>query len=165
MITIGHDRFEVPVPFGMATFAFQQQIIPVAGKLIGAVMGLTGGHSLGSLLDADVLADALPQLSRVFSDMKPGELEAITRTLLKDAVWLKAGGPKAGLKLFGEAGGDVFDTAFRGRTLDGWKLLWHAVQVWYPDFFALLGGLRAQPGAKAAPSEASTTSTDSPAGA
>lgn len=168
MIRIGNDAFSVPTPGGMRSFALQQRIIPVAGRVASVFLQLVGGaKDLPSLLEADVLRvlpQAMPHVGEIFASMPPGELEAITRILLGPG---PSGEPGAvcdrnGLKLplFGAPGGDTFDMVMQGRTVDTWKLLWHALEVWYPDFFGRARTFLA-PGAKEKPSEASATSTTS----
>lgn len=156
MIKLGAQTFFVPVPGGMRSFAFQQRVLPVAGRVVTVFMRLIGSASEdpAGLLEADVmrvLPQALPYVGQIFSEMPPGELEAMTRELLKDAKADK-------IPLFGSPGGDAFDGLMQGRTMDTWHLLWHALEVWYPDFFARARASFA-PAAKASPSEGSTTST------
>lgn len=171
MIKLGTDTFIVPAPSGMRSFALQQRIIPIAGsiatifaQLLGGVVA-AGNFNLGDLLKADVvrvLPQAMPFIGRVFSDMPDGELERLTREMLRDATWSR-GGMKA-LPLFGSSGGDSFDTVMQGRSTEIWQLLWYALEVWYPDFFALGAAFRAS--AKVKPSATSDTSEpNTPAGA
>jgi hypothetical protein len=138
----------------MDSFRFQQRIIPVAGRLVGVLLGLmkklpqTEEYDLETLMAGDVasvLPAALPALGQVFAEMPDGELERITKTLLADATVDHAGikGP-----LFGGPSGGLFDTVMRGRNVETWQLLWHAMGVWYPDFFALVKRSNA-PAAKA----------------
>ncbi len=154
MIQIGNTKFEVPEPSAMRSFALQQRVLPVAGRLVGVllqVFGKTADFDFEKFAELNVtqaLPIALPALGEVVSLMPPGELEAITRELLRDAT-------ADGMKLVGtNAAGDLFDTVMRGRTLDTWRLLWHALKVWYPDFFALAGPWRAAGVPKAQPSAA-----------
>jgi hypothetical protein len=154
MIDLGKNKFDVPAPSGMRSFALQQRIIPVAGRVAGVFLHLLGSDDIESLANTDVvkvLPAAMPHIGHIFSEMPPGELEAITRELLKDAKC-------DGLQLFGSPGGDAFDALMRGRTIDTWKLLWHAVGVWYPDFFDLARASIVRKDAKASPFEASTIS-------
>ena len=166
MIQLGPDKFEVPAPKGMASFSLQQSIIPVAGRLVAVLATVVRetprvGKDETSEVDEGlltrlfrsdvlkVLPAALPLLGRVFEEMPPGELERLTRTLLGDA---KCNGSP----LFGGVpggGADYFDAMLQGRTADTWALLWHALQVWYPDFFARVRALRG-PEAKAKSSAA-----------
>lgn len=147
MIELGKEKFVVPQPKGMASFALQQRVLPVAGRVVEVIASLLaangeiknflddkGQFTAGKLLGGDILKvipSALPAMGRVFSEMPPGELEALTRALLREATC-------DGVRLFHESGGeDPFDLIMKGRTMDTWKLLWHAIGVWYPDFFAL----------------------------
>ena len=161
MITLGKNQFDVPAPAGMRSFSLQQRILPVAGRIVSVLAHLLGlgDGDLKSMLDKDltaILPEAAPEIGRIFSEMPPGELEGITRELLRDAKCDK-------MPLFG-ASGDPFDLLMRGRTTDTWKLLWHALEVWYPDFFGLARGYRAA-ASQASPSEESSTSLPSgPAG-
>lgn len=155
MIKIGERTFVVPPPKGMQSFSEQQRILPVAGRIIGVLAHLLGLSSADAekLLDSDVLKvlpQAVPHIGEIFAQMPPSELERITRALLSDAKC-------DGLPLFGSPGGDAFDLLMQGRTLDTWRLLWHALEVWYPDFFGLARSWFVA-GAKANPSGASTTS-------
>lgn len=141
MIKIGEYAFEVPGPDAMTTFALQQRIIPVAGRLVGVLMGTLGKAAdfdltrLGEIDVMTVLPIALPALGDVFSAMPPGELENLTRSLLSDATVSGWGGAK-NVRLFDGQGG-AFNGVMKGHVLWTWQLLWHALGVWYPDFFAL----------------------------
>lgn len=150
MIKLGDHTFEVPVPRAMATFALQQRIVPVVGGLIGAWSKLDGAAD-----GMEAIAAIAPAVGEAFTKLPPGELEALTRELLADAKVHGFPVKNAQAALFGGPGGDLFDTVFQGRTVDIWQLLWHAIQIWYPDFFSLA---RAQNGsaAKAKDSEASS---------
>lgn len=164
MIIIGKNTFIVPAPGGMKSFALQQKILPVAGRVISVFLQLLGasGSSVTKLLEADVLAilpQAMPHVGQIFGSMPAGELEAITRDLLQGSTCDK-------MQLFGAPGGDPFDAIMQGRTMDTWKLLFHALEVWYPDFFAN-ARLSFGRDAKVNPSTESATSTPTagPAGA
>jgi hypothetical protein len=142
---IGAYTFDVPPPPAMRTFALQQRIAPVAGRIIGVFMQLAGKVDLKDLGEKDVtdaLPLAAPALGEVFAAMPAGELEFLTRTLLENAT--VSGWPTPASKAVALFGGpvDAFDAAFQGRTLDVWLLLWHALRVWYPDFFARAAALR-----------------------
>lgn len=162
MIKLGQNVFLLPAPGGMRSFSLQQQILPIAGRLADVFLRLIGsvGGDINKLAEADVMAilpRAMPYLGRVFADMPPGELERLTRELLRDGLCDK-------MPLFGSPGGDAFDGLMAGRAVDTWKLLWYALGVWYPDFF-ILGRAFAAPGAQVSTSAASTTSSESgPAG-
>jgi hypothetical protein len=133
----------VPLP-AMRAFALQPRVAPALAALASAVGGVKG-----DLGDLDVTALG-PAMAQFCAALPSTELEAVTRELL-------AGCTVDGLPLFGEAGAPgVFDHKMRGRTLDVWRLLWHAVKVNYPDFFALLAARRAGE-AVDAPSAASST--------
>jgi hypothetical protein len=161
MITLGKHCFDVPLPRGMSSWALQQRVIPVAGRVAGVFLSLLGSTDIETLADTDVtkvLPAAMPHIGHVFSEMPQGELEAITRELLRDAKWGDEG-KNPSMQLFGSPGGDAFDSVMRGRTIDTWKLLWHAIGVWYPDFFDLARAFTARKDEKANPSAASTIST------
>lgn len=162
MIVIGKNRFDLPAPGGMRSFALQQRILPVVGRIAGVFVQLTGGSpDPAALLDADVfkvLPLAMPYISEIFSSMPAGELETLTRELLKDATCDKT-------QLFGAPGGDPFDSMMQGRTMDTWKLLWHAVEVWYPDFFVLARSSTATDKKASLSGESSTSTLSGPAGA
>lgn len=166
MIKLGNHTFNVPTPGAMRSFALQQRILPVAGRIVAVLFHVLQDDSIkepGDLLKADVakvLPVALPHLGSVFAEMPPGELEAITRELLRDATFDKlplfAGGP----------GGDAFDAVMGGKTLDTWKLLWHALQVWYPDFFTTARSFAAKgPGQENHSAASSTLDPPGPASA
>ncbi len=154
----------------MRTFRFQQRVIPIAGRIGAVFLHLAGakqGAGFGELLGADVLTvlpQALPAIGQVFDEMPDGELETLTRELLSGAT-CKVG--NAGfIPLFGSPGGDAFDSLMQGRTLEIWQLLWHALQVWYPDFFARARSLKDRSAEKGQDSEASNTSPgNTPGGA
>lgn len=140
MIKLGEHTFEVPVPKAMESFAFQQSVLPVAGRVVGALfhfLGMAPGSDVNKLMAQDVTAvlpQALPVLGEVFASMPPGELDKITRKLLGSATATMPDG-KTKIALFGNPAGDPFDALMAGRTADTWQLLWHALEVWYPDFF------------------------------
>lgn len=164
MIDIGGRKFHVPTPNGMRSFALQQRIIPVAGRVAGVFVSLLGSGDMATLAEMDltaVLPTALPHIGHIFSEMAPGELEAITRELLRDAKASLTADKEPTLQLFGTPGGDAFDSLMQGRTTETWQLLWHALEVWYPDFFARVRGLTAASGARANGSAVSATSTGS----
>lgn len=157
VIKLGKDTFMVPQPPGMRSFALQQRIIPVAGRVLNTLIHAIGKEDVEGFAEKDVasvLPAVIPYLGQVFSEMKPGELEAIARELLRDATCNK-------LPLFTATDGDAFDGLLQGRTVDTWKLLWHALKVWYPDFFQLAGPLFGGTGAKASQSKESKDSPTS----
>lgn len=158
-IKLGKNTFVVPPPTGMQSFALQQRLIPVVSRVVEVLVHLLGSTGvkgpedlLGNGDVLTILPQAMPYLGRIFSDMPRGELEYLTRELLRDAKF-------DGMPLF-NASGDAFDALMAGRNLDTWRLLGHAVEVWYPDFFALAGLLRAKE-KPASPSTESTTSIPS----
>ena len=166
MIKLGSQEFHVPPPGGGETFDFQQTIIPVATRLASALAPLipvwmAANKEKGQERDLTfeealtIIPEALPRLGEVFSHMPPGQLGTIRRILLGKATCGK-------VPLFGSPAGDAFDGLLAGRTMDVWRLLVHAMEVWYPDFF---GGARALLARRAAPAKPSeTSSTSSPAG-
>jgi hypothetical protein len=164
MLTLGQNKFLVPAPSGMRSFALQQRIVPVAGRVAGVFLALLDkGADIVSLADMDVvkvLPSALPHIGHIFSEMPPGELEWITRELLRDAKFSPNENTAPSLPLFANSG-DAFDALMAGRTTDVWRLLWHALEVWYPDFFARVRALSARTVAVASPSVASSTSPTS----
>lgn len=147
MIIIGKNKFDVPQPRGMSSFGLQQRVLPVAARIVEVLaylitgmggdskklLGDDGKPDLAKLMGGDVLSvlpAALPAIGRVFSEMPDGELEKVTRSLLIESTC-------DGVPLFVTGGDDPFDKLMAGRTMDTWRLLWHAIGVWYPDFFAL----------------------------
>lgn len=157
MIKIGDREFTVPTPGGGETFDFQQRVIPVAGRVVAVFASLIGMEVVKDLSNIQVddvmrvLPAALPQVGEIFARMPPGELGVIRKTLLAKATFGK-------LPLFGSPAGDAFDSIMAGRTMDTWKLLWHALEVWYPDFFDSVRALLVKRGEKESPSVMSTTS-------
>lgn len=160
IVRVGSQEFDIPAPKGMRSFALQQRIGPVAGDLIGGVLSVVGGSvDANTLLETDVLVllpKALPAIGQALSKMPPGELETLTRELLLEArikqanVWMPLfGGPHAGAD-------DLFDTVMAGKSLETWRLLYEAVRIWYPDFFAKFAAAQGLT-AKAKSSTVSTT--------
>lgn len=141
MIKIGDYSFDVPAPPAMRTFSLQQRILPVVGRVLGVLFSIGGkavDTDLTKLKGGEIMAllpQAAPAIGEVFAAMPPGELEDLTRELLRDAT-VDGWGGASKVKLFDGPGG-AFDAVMKGRSLDVWKLLWHALEVWYPDFFAL----------------------------
>lgn len=166
-LTLDGSLFVVTPMTAMRSFVLQPRLAPVlaeAGALFYALLGglarSQGAESqedvkldVGALLDADLDVNAIAAgMGRICAKLPPGELQAITRELL-------AGATMDGVQLFAavQGDGDPFDIRMRGRTLDVWRLLWHALRVNYPDFFMALGGSgKPRPGAN--PSAASSTS-------
>lgn len=140
MIRLGNNVFEVPRPGAMKSFSLQQRILPVFGRVAAVILKLLGmapDSDFGKLMEQDitkVLPQAIPYIGEIFATMPPGELEFITRELLTGATCDK-------MALFGNPAGDPFDALMQGRTTDTWRLLWHALEVWYPDFFSHVGKL------------------------
>ncbi len=171
MITIGKDTFNVPQPRGMRSFALQQKLIPIAGRIANVFLHFAGVGDIAKLMDEDVLKvlpKALPHLGQLFSEMPADEIETIARTLLGD--------PRTGatavevatinkMPLFGGAAGDLFDGMMQGRTIDTWKLLWHAIGVWYPDFLSLARVRIAEKAAASLSQESNTSDTSGHASA
>jgi hypothetical protein len=157
VIKIGQYSYEVPAPPAMESFALQQRVFPIIGRIVGAAMHVLGKASINDLADQDV-AEALPQiapaLGEVFAAMPPGELEFLTRALLAKAT-VSGWGGAPNVQLFLGDGG-AFNGVFQGKTLEVWQLLWHALWVWYPDFFARAAALRGG-GQKESASKGSTT--------
>lgn len=158
-LRIGERLYTVQPLSAMRSFTLQPRLLPAVSEALALFFGLvrdvakSGGDEakldVGALLEADVDLDKLVQsFSRVAEKLPPAELEAITRTLL-------AGATCNGTLLFAavQGEGDTFDVLMRGRMVEVWRLLWHAVRVNYPDFFALRAG-PAAPAAGANPSAA-----------
>ena len=145
-VKIGDNLFAVTPLTAMRSLILTPRIGPVVAEAGALFFGLlrdltkTKGKeeeaqlSVAALLEAEVDVDKIAaSLGRIFGKLPPAELEAITRTLL-------AGSTIDGVQLFGavQGDGDIFDVKMRGRTLDVWKLLWHALHVNYPDFFEIV---------------------------
>jgi hypothetical protein len=153
VIKIGDYSYTISTPPAMRTFALQQRIAPVLGRVIGVVMQIAGKVDIKELGDKDVaeaLPLAAPALGEIFAAMPEGELEALTKELLRD-VTVSGWGGAQNVQLFNGTGG-AFDSVFQGKSLEVWQLLWHALKVWYPDFFSrvavLRGGARKESGSK-----------------
>jgi hypothetical protein len=168
VIKIGQYTFEVPPPKAMPSFALQQRLFPILARALGVVLhyaphlslGEGKGINIGAILNdpkfIDAVAKAMPSLGEVIAAMPEGELERLTRELLGEATVSGWGTSKA-ILLFDKAKGiDTFDQVMQGRTMDTWRLLGHAVEVWYPDFLSLAKGSRASVPA-GEPSKGSTT--------
>jgi hypothetical protein len=145
-ITLGKDSFEVPTPPAWDSWELQQRVLPVFGRVAGAVLHFLGrapDHDLEKLKEVDVmevLPAVLPHLGAIFSEMPPGEFGAISRALLRNATM-------NGMPLFTEQG-NPYDALMRGRTMDTWRLLVYALRVWYPDFFGYVVGRLGNTGGK-----------------
>lgn len=156
----------------LRSFDLQPRIIPIAGEVLRVIAtardaGLfksKGGGAEGlelALADVEtgpIVELALPALERVCRLLPRGELALLTRELLEGA---SAVGPAGAVLLFGAMVGpnivDTFDTVFRGRTLDIWRLLFFALRTHYPDLFGLLAASGGTARATASPSATSTT--------
>lgn len=161
MIRLGKDVFNIPVPSGMRSFSLQQKILPVAGRVAKVILHFVGGKkNVTELFEQDVLnvlPAALPYVGEIFAEMPEGELEKITRILLGPSANGLPGATMNNKQLFGGPDGDLFDSYMQGRTIETWQLLWHALEVWYPDFFTRARSLLVT-GAKENPSEESSIS-------
>lgn len=167
-VKIGKDVFTVSPLTAMRSFVLQPRIGPVlaeAGALFFGVVrdvatkaGDDVEVDVRALLESEVDLDKVAaSLGRLFGKLAPAELESITRELL-------AGSTMNGAMLFAavDGAGDMFNVLLRGRTLDVWKLVWHALRVNYPDFFgALAGSAVLQSAGAASPSAGSSTSPTS----
>lgn len=146
-VKIGDRIFNVPQPYAMKSFALQQRIIPVFSRVVAVIANVVrflpddgGVIDVEKLLDTldleKILPAAMPHIGLIFSEMPRNELQELTAELLGDATCHVQEG--VDVPLFGgPAGGNAFDTMMQGRTVDIWRLLLHALGVWYPDFFAL----------------------------
>lgn len=149
---IGPDTFRVsPLDFEAAT-DLMPLIMPAAadyGRLYALFMGtaaeLVGaGVDVGDLDTTSMftqipklqgsLAGASAIIASICEKLPPERLRAIRRTLL-------AGATMNGKPLYAQGpggGDDMINDWLRGRTLDGWRLILLALEVNYPDFFALV---------------------------
>ena len=146
----GHRYSVEPLP-AMTAFLLQPRLVPPVSEAMRSGDLLRGlkGKSLAAILDMNVLDALGGAISSFCRQLPPVELDQITRTLLK-------GARRDGVPLYGD-GGDHIDVAMRGATMDIWRLLAFAVEVNYPDFFALAHKFLAAAGEEN-PSEASPTS-------
>lgn len=148
---LGANVFQVAPLLGEDSFLLQPRILPLVAELGAlALAQAESGESLVSLLEK-----VSPIIARACTKLPPEELKFIMRALLKNATM-------DGQPLYKEAADGtvvaLINVLMQGRTLDIWKLLTKALEVSYPDFFALARGLRAKAAAKDAPSETSTIS-------
>lgn len=150
-IVLGQDTFTVsPLP-AMDSFAMQSRIAPIVVELLALAAALlqAGGEALSektdlgkvdlSKLDMGTIG---PAVARICKAMPAPELRAVTTELLQSAT------------INGQLLAPMFDLKMQGRTVDTWRLLFFAVRVNYPDFFALVGksGAPAAGAATASPS-------------
>ena len=132
---IGSNTFALSPLTAMQSFTLQPRLAPALTEAGVVLAKLAAGDGVAGLLNAEVDAVLPRAIGRFFEKLPPAELEAITRILLQSATM-------DGTALFAqvEGQGDPFNILMRGRTLDVWRLIWFAVEVNYPDFFALLPG-------------------------
>lgn len=172
-LRIGNDVFTVSPLLAEASFLLQPKIVPIlpdVGELYGiftqaaaavlselkappAAAGApqeseapaagAGGEGVSpeqlaaaSQLATEYVARASAAVARLCAKLPPDELRYIMRTLLQGATM-------NGAQLYTPQGNPI-DVLLRGRTLDVWRLLIHAVKVSYPDFFGLADALRAR---------------------
>ena len=166
-IKIGNDVFTVEPLLGESSFLLQPLLVPILADvaalyglftsavvdLVGLKEGVTpeGVAAAKAKLDQNVMSllpevqpaleKAGPIIARLCAKLPAADLQHIMRTLLKGATF-------NGQQLY-TAQGNPIDIVMRGRTLDVWRLLIHALEVSYPDFFDLLRGPAAQPAAEA----------------
>lgn len=150
-LKLGANFFQVVPMLGEESFLLQPRILPLVAEVGAlALAQANSGASLVSLFET-----IAPIVARACAKLPPDELKFIMRALLKNATM-------DGQPLYRESpDGSVValvDVLMQGRTLDIWKLLLKALEVSYPDFFALARGLRAKVAAKESPSETSSTS-------
>lgn len=144
-IKLGTNIFNVtPLP-ALKSFVLQPRLAPAVVEVFGALGMAASAGDIGGV-DISVLA---PMVGSFFSKLPAAELELVLRELLGTATM-------DGTPLF-TANGNPFDVLMRGRMLDVWKLLWHAVRVNYPDFLGLLGASGEAKGPMVSPSGGSTT--------
>jgi hypothetical protein len=164
-IKLGGDTFSV-TPLGfLRSLYLQPKLAPVIAEVAAALFTLMGVDGLGAklaaaeltldkLMELDLAAlpmlDLAASITRICHQLKRQDLEYIVRELLYDATM-------NGTPLLGQPGADPIDGFLVGRSLDGWRLLFYAVKVNYPDVFSPRVVLAAT-GAAAKPSAASGTS-------
>jgi len=169
-VNIGGDVFTVNPLAGERSFLLQPKLAPAVSEIVRlAVLFFRAVGAAGESADAEnevpaekmaaaaetVLDEASDIIARLCAKLGP-DLQPIMRELL-------AGATMNGKPLYGQPGaGNPIDGLMRGRTMDMWKLLAHAMTVSYPDFFGLLRAFRGAK--KAAPSETPTTSSPGSAG-
>ncbi len=166
---IGEDIFTIS-PLGYEETCDLQPLLAPAladfGRLyalfIGEMARLLQQHG-AEVAEADVVT-MLPELggsldqasaiiAQVAAKLPATSLRTIRRTLLRGATM-----NSKPLYATTEGQPDMINTLMRGRTIDGWKLLLFALEVNYPDFFALARPLAAL-GGRATSSSTSTTTT------
>lgn len=117
------------------------KLLPRLGRLIGPALSALAS---GNLMDANVAALG-GALDEVLQRLTADELESLIRELLGNA---KCGGKDLM---------PVFDNVFRGRTLQVFVVLKHALDLNFGDFSAALAGLADK--AKAARADRSSSQT------
>jgi hypothetical protein len=149
-IVLGENRFRVlPLP-AMRSFVLQAKIGPALAEVANVF-----GALKGNLADNDFSSIA-PAVAGFFTRLGVEQLEEVTKALLQDATM-------DGKPLF-SASGNPFDLYMQGRTMHTWQLLWFAIEVNYPDFFAALAA-KGPVAAKAGSDLKESTISPGPAGA
>lgn len=152
-LKLGTDTFTVNALLAEESFDLQPKLLPVLPDMLELAAMFTreffelveakGGDAnvdvpIEEILDKGLglLGRASPIISRVCAKLNPDEMRYIRRTLLSGATC-------NGKPLYGKPGeGNLIDVVLQGRTIDLWRLLIFAVEVSYPDFFALLAALK-----------------------
>ena len=157
-LKIGDDVFVVSPLLGEESFLLQPKLMPIVADCMTGFFAMHEKVADGQL-DYVALADKLsPLVQSIASKLPIEELRFIMRALLRGATM-------NGQQLYTPAGNPI-DVLLQQRSLDVWRLLFHAVKVSYPDFFqaarrVLAGAAAAQP---ASSSATSTTSSPGPSG-
>lgn len=175
-LQIGNDTFRVSLLDFETTCDLLPLILPAAAEiarlyalLFGEAVRAAAATGSGALsldgkaiadldIDASVVLKLLPALSAPLADasaiiatvcdkLPPERLRYVRRTLL-------AGATMNGTPLYATAEGqqDMAGLLLRGRTIDGWRLMLHALKANYPDFFGLIRRGKGEAPAAASPS-------------
>jgi len=137
-VKVGDRLYQIEALPALRAFTLQSKVAPIAIEIVDGLGGVLKNVK-GTLKDfleqnvLDLLPLATPVLSRVFAKLTETDLEEITKTLLWNTRC-------NGQCLFTQEGSGSFDVVMRGRPMETWQLLFHAIQVNYPDFFEMFAG-------------------------
>ncbi len=101
------------------------------------------------------LEQASDIIAKIAAKLPAATLRTIRRTLLRGSTM-----DSKPLYATTEGQADLIGSLMRGRTIDGWKLLLFALEVNYPDFFAIARPLAARSGRATSNSSSTTTTPD-----
>jgi len=156
-LKIGDDVFVVSPLLGEESFLLQPKLMPIVADCITAFVAMQENVAEGGLDYAALAGKLSPLVQSIAAKLPMEDLRFIMRSLLRGATM-------NGKLLYAQDGAPI-NVLLQQRSLDVWRLLFHAVKVSYPDFFQaarrVFAGVAAQ---AAAPSATSTTSGPGPSG-